>query len=665
MLKKRQREVLFLLHGNQGYTSAESIAEVMGCSVKTIRNDLQAIRAFLEEGYHSTIVAKPNQGVRLAAGDDAWEKIRADFDASEGGENRRATTGMEEKYRIAILLLQKGSATLRDIEQLLYVSRSVAEKRLDEAQEWLAAQGVPLLRKRGAGIRLGGTAFARAIALWRLWAQGLLAQGEASITQPGGFLQSSLTSFFPGFSAVGVEEAILAIEKELCARLTFESYARLLFLTSLTMYSHRQKRPLDIQLQTLSIPYSEQEEEKTGLFAALLEERYRARLSGEERAFLAFLLGICEPEARSVEDASPRFVEDGGLLAASKGIIHAVGEAMGIDFAGDVLLRESLPVTLRSLIRWNCQGIHLEAPGIAVLREQYTDIFLAAQFAARQLEEAYAVKLTPQEICLMALHFAGALHRGGAEVRIAVMCNYGIGFSQLLKDRIEQELVGCRVVAQGSMRDLQQIRGQGFDLLVSTVPIAKGSDGPPIVCVDPFLMQFDINLIREKVEAVRRARRGGSHPVAPARLFLPEHCYVYPPTTSKEELLSFACGELLRHGMVSEGYHASLLSREEAGSSFLKDCIAIPHGKPSFVQRSAIAVVLLKKPLVWDATHKAELVFVLALNQEESPEARAAIKRFYRYISRLLSAPEEVEALRKAKNAQTLADALQDALDQA
>ena len=245
MLKQRQKEVLFFLRGMEGYTSAEVIAGAMGCSVKTIRNDLQTIRDFLEERYHTTIVAKPNCGVRLAAGQDAWEKIQADFDMP-GNAQKRPYDGNQEEWRdVAALLLRKTDVTLRDLEQMLYCSRSVAEKRLSEAQAWLEEQGLSVLRKRGMGIFLEGSEFCRTIALWRVWAMGLMAlpggwNSPGGQGFSGGVLQKAVSSFFSGFSPGGVEDVIVAVEKEHGLRFNFESYARLLFLTSFVLFQHRQ-----------------------------------------------------------------------------------------------------------------------------------------------------------------------------------------------------------------------------------------------------------------------------------------------------------------------------------------------------------------------------------------------------------------------------------------
>lgn len=668
MLKQRQKEVLFFLRGMEGYTSAEVIAGAMGCSVKTIRNDLQTIRDFLEERYHTTIVAKPNCGVRLAAGQDAWEKIQADFDMP-GNAQKRPYDGNQEEWRdVAALLLRKTDVTLRDLEQMLYCSRSVAEKRLSEAQAWLEEQGLSVLRKRGMGIFLEGSEFCRTIALWRVWAMGLMAlpggwNSPGGQGFSGGVLQKAVSSFFSGFSPGGVEDVIVAVEKEHGLRFNFESYARLLFLTSFVLFQHRQKRAVEVLLRPVPVPYSATEERIAAEFLSRLEKGYQLRFSQAERDFLAFVLGVCEQEAQEGLAAPGLTGGEERLARLAASMVSSVGRAMSMDLAADVFLYESVLVTLCSIIRWNSQGLHMVVPGLSVLREQYTDVFLAVQFAAPLLEEAFHVKPSPQEISLLALHFAGALHRGGAEVHIAVMCNYGIGFSQLLKSRIERELVGSRVVAQGSMRDLEQFRRKDFDLLVSTVPLAGQAGDIPTVCVDPFLMSFDINLIKAKVEEIRKSRWDGGQEPGAARLFWPELCFIHPPAASKEELLQSICGRLLDRGMVLEGYGDSLLLREEAGSSCLKGGIAIPHGKPCFVRQSAIAAAVLKKPLLWDGTHQADIVFVLALDPEEPGPGQLAIKRFYRYFSALLGNSDGLAALRRAKNPQALAAALQEAMD--
>ncbi len=62
--------------------------------------------------------------------------------------------------------------------------------------------------------------------------------------------------------------------------------------------------------------------------------------------------------------------------------------------------------------------------------------------------------------------------------------------------------------------------------------------------------------------------------------------------------------------------------RERKASTAIGGGMSIPHGDPSFVKQSTIALVTLKEPMNWEG-ESVSLVFVLALRQEDKAKHRA------------------------------------------
>lgn len=73
----------------------------------------------------------------------------------------------------------------------------------------------------------------------------------------------------------------------------------------------------------------------------------------------------------------------------------------------------------------------------------------------------------------------------------------------------------------------------------------------------------------------------------------------------------------------------SVYKREGMITTFLKGGIAISHGAPNLVTKSVISVTKLDTPIVWDGVNMADLIFVIALNEN----SRQIFEQFYSIIS--------------------------------
>ncbi|CAM4238157.1 PTS sugar transporter subunit IIA [Paenibacillus phoenicis] len=96
---------------------------------------------------------------------------------------------------------------------------------------------------------------------------------------------------------------------------------------------------------------------------------------------------------------------------------------------------------------------------------------------------------------------------------------------------------------------------------------------------------------------------------------------------SKEEVLSEMAGNLLAHGVVKESYIRAIIEREQTfptGLPTVSCSVAIPHTDIEHVNRKAISIGILKRPVEFgimgeeSATTPVEIVFMLAMDQKKS-----------------------------------------------
>lgn len=111
---------------------------------------------------------------------------------------------------------------------------------------------------------------------------------------------------------------------------------------------------------------------------------------------------------------------------------------------------------------------------------------------------------------------------------------------------------------------------------------------------------------------------------------------------SKNDILDLLAEALHKTGCVTEDFHLSIYKRELFAPTLYQSAIAIPHGDPAYVTKPAIAVGLLKQPVLWDDENVTDLVFMIAF-QETS---MVYFEALYKLISQL----EHLEILRKSSS---------------
>jgi len=124
----------------------------------------------------------------------------------------------------------------------------------------------------------------------------------------------------------------------------------------------------------------------------------------------------------------------------------------------------------------------------------------------------------------------------------------------------------------------------------------------------------------------------------------------YEPFTDKEELFRFLAGRLREDGRIlsEDAFIEALHQRQDTGSTYMGEEIALPHGKSSTVQKNSICFCRLTAPMVYhshDEEGPVRLIFLLGV--QGGTEGKEYL-RILADLSGLLVHEEFVGALEKA-----------------
>lgn len=123
------------------------------------------------------------------------------------------------------------------------------------------------------------------------------------------------------------------------------------------------------------------------------------------------------------------------------------------------------------------------------------------------------------------------------------------------------------------------------------------------------------------------------------REFILLNCQV----SSKQEVLERMCVLLYNKGYIKRGYLDSILNREKMNSTYFKGGIAIPHGLPVYVDKSAFVFVKTKEPIIWDTEkRKVDIICLFAVKDGDTE-----------VINRLFKVLKNREIIKEIKKVQT------------
>jgi len=100
-------------------------------------------------------------------------------------------------------------------------------------------------------------------------------------------------------------------------------------------------------------------------------------------------------------------------------------------------------------------------------------------------------------------------------------------------------------------------------------------------------------------------------------------------------------GKMKEKGMVKDEFLLSVYKRESSVATYLNGGIAIPHGESRFVNEPCIFITKLDKPVIWDGANMADIVFLLALNENS--------KKYFEQLYKIISDENTVNTIRNAK----------------
>ncbi|CAA9426622.1 MAG: Mannitol operon activator, BglG family [uncultured Rubrobacteraceae bacterium] len=616
------RLIEVLLRHPEGLT-ADDLADELGVSARTVHRDLQPASEFLAS-HDLTLVRQAGRGINVEGAPSARAR------ALEASNKMRSEAPTPEERRTSLLGMLLGSDEPIKLRALASRSKSsigTVSRDLDGAEEWLAAFGLSLLRKRGSGVRVLGAEEDRRQAMSQLVLQDL--DEAAFLSGPGssGGPPAGPTDLVSAGLMGMIDEERLQTAKNLTReaveRLPYaiadEAFVNLSVHVALMIERLLRGGEIEMEDEVLQRLRETAEYDNAKNLAGAIEQDFRLDVPEEEVVYLTrHLRGT---KLRQDEELD-RYFEGSDLEIASrvKALIHYVSEQTGVALVGDSSLYTGLLAHVERAIHRLRENMRISNPLLAEMKEDYPALF---DLVDRGMKKIFVEDDIPEEEAgFVAMHFGAALDRGQGNFpnSVLIICPSGIGSSKILASRLEKAFPQIRRLHNASLFDLNGLDANEFDLVVSTVPLRIPAE--TYVQVRPLLSEEEIGRIRdhlrEKVLGGRLANRAVSEALevfgggqvklrqmAEATQLIAE--LVDDVTVERHEArgsipeaVRLMCASLAARDLVSDpgSLEASLLARMELGGIGIpQTALALFHARDNTVVRPAFSLHDFDEPL--------------------------------------------------------------------
>lgn len=645
-MHERQRRILKTLYQNQTFMTYQRLAQMEDVSVKTVRNDIEAIRGFLAERQTDGLETKPGYGVMLSISEEAWQRL--------GGEENAE----EKKIFFFILrhLFRDDVLTAQRLSEQYYLGRSQLDKILQKVSDWLEKRQIVLERKKGKGLSIRYSEFHFRLAFWDFYTEfgtqyaDLMHQREARYAPLPAGEYTAICAALDGFEADLTAKAMLDTENEFGIRWNLYSGTQLLFLASLGIVRARKGHTVTVPKAEKTPVDGTSDEAMAKSLVQHLTESIGDSIADEEYDYMVFLIAIAEIQ-QFEDDASRRNFElqNAALCRMTVRAVNLIGDITGVSLLEDRFFVHLMMIQLKASIARLRFGILFPNQLLPQIKEKYPNMMAAAQLLGNIFENELHLIINEHEAGFIALHIGGALERRIISLSACIVCEYGIGISRILEEKIARSFPELRITNVFSVREMQKIKSEPCDFIISTISLSAYQLHRDVIEVGHLLDERDVDKLKRYIKTLRLSRKETMRHLTPnAELFRKELLFLRCEVFSKEVLLKTLCKKLENMGYVTAQFEASVLEREHSMATDIGKGIAIPHGLGEYVNRSTAVFVSLKEPIAWNENgDKVDMLFLLAFDFEEDEKVKERIIGFYKSMVAFMENESECEKLKK------------------
>lgn len=488
-MNKRSREILSQLIKKNEYgqnLSIQNLAEMFDVSIRTIRYDINQVNDFLEDNGLNP-VHLGNQGIIETTADIRKAKTSL---MNEGFYSYKLSRDERLIFTAVLLIGADDYVTLSDIADWLYVSRSTVIQDLDHIKDFFRKHQLYLLSHSNKGLLLEGREREKRNMLFDL------IQSHSSVFREKPVFQHLMDGLSKNAEIdmedrTRIEKIINEAEHVYGRFLTDRSFIEIRTYFEIALYRLAQGHFVEgMGKKNSKYPMAQEIMQQIQQF--IVKE-----VPETESSFLAEVLNRVKYIKKTTSNQ-----EIVKMQVITRTFIENISKDIERNLQGDYIFYENLINHLESTFSAVGKG-----PGIGSVVDEVITRYPKVKDAVKRnvfvLEEYIGRKLSEEEIAYIVIHVCAALERNNNEATrysVILVCNGGIGTSQLLLARLEK-FFHLDVLDIIPAHDIKNVDLKNVDVVISTISLAE--ENIEYIQVDPLLTDEDCIRVGEKLSKIK------------------------------------------------------------------------------------------------------------------------------------------------------------------
>lgn len=631
MLTKRQKEMIqeFERH-SPSFLTADHFVEKFQVSMRTVQSDIKKIREHLATTRYAELISVASKGSQLIIKDyTAFQvNIQQKEIISESNQSDRVR-------KLCVLLLnQKRPINRQKILDQLFIASSTLNMDLKEADKLLSNYQLSVERKRNSGIFISGNEYDKRKCLLKLGHLDIH-QGQSSMETEESFRQE-------------IEMVLVSVLLKHHFHISETLFQNL--IVHIEMAIKRMKSGFYIGSDEFGgiSDFDSEMEVSTEIFQRLAERSY-FKVSQEEILNLAIYI-----KGKSDYENDDYISEEVNTF-----ILHAlkeINEKFDIDFRQEIDLRISLALHLMPLLTRIEYNIQNENKLLDQIKQSFPLGFDIAAYMCMLLQNTIDKKIEEGEIAYLAIYFNQYLAKYNdisGKKRILIITSLKRSESILLRQRFATWFSNeITILTLVNTHEVGFLDIEDYDVIFTTEQ-TELTDKMGAILISFFPSEQEYSKIKLAID-------GFNDKFEIVNLF-DEALFRYGHFTNKKEVLDKICSiSVSKVGDKVFQLREAVELREEIGSSYFGNGIALPHPINPILAETFVSVILLKNELDWDSDgNKVHLVMLVAIEKNN-----AKVFQLWNYLAKIIQEKGFVDRVIKNPTFENFRENLSQLLDE-
>ena len=487
-MNKRSREILSQLITKTEYSqtiSIQDLAEMFKVSSRTIRYDIEQINDYLKEN-HLQPLNLGKQGVINTQADIT--KARESL-SEEGFYSFKLSREERVCFSAVMMICSDDYITLSEIADQLFVSRSTIIQDLEHIKSFFRERHLYVLSHSNKGLLLEGREIdKRNLLIDMIQSENSIFKAEPIFQHLTQCLSKNLKIDLEDISMI---EKIINEAEHIYGRfLTDQSFVQLRNYFQLSLYRLRKAHYVE---------YGDDKNSKWDMAKGMIDQiqQFIAKeIPDTEIYYVASVLNRMKYIKKTTSNK-----EIVKMQVITRNFIEKISKDIHRNLQGDYIFYENLINHLESTFSTLGDRFAINSVVDEIL-QRYPEVKQATERNVYVFEEYVGRKLSEEEIAYIVVHICAAIERNKNETvrySVVLVCNGGIGTSQLLLARLEK-FFHLDVIDIIPAHDIENMNMDDVDAVISTISLE--GKGIEYIQVDPLLTDEDCIRVGEKLSKI-------------------------------------------------------------------------------------------------------------------------------------------------------------------